>query len=472
MAEADDQLLDVERSLWAAADTLRGSVDAGEYQHVVLGLLCLRHALARSPGVSATWDDVVTSAGSASLPKQISRAIRAVEHAKPELKGAFASYHRTLDARRLSELVLLIDAIEEHSGSARDVYGRIWEYFLGRFASEAGRNGEFYTPKCVVELLVDLVEPSTGRAYDPCCGSGGMFIQAQRRDASRGLGELQLFGQELNERTWKLARINLALHGLSADLGDRSADTLHNDLHEGLEADFVLANPPFNMSDWGAGLLTEDRRWAFGVPPTANANFAWLEHIAHHLSERGRGAVVLANGSLTSNQWGERSIRMELLRANLVDAIVALPPKLFFTTPVPACVWVLDRGRAGVAKREPLDVLMVDATSFGKAVTRRHSIIEESARKTLASTYLGWRNEERAFVHDPGIARSVSFEEIEAADFSLLPSRYTAPSEVATPADLDERLAELAGDLRELLAESAALDGELIPILQSLRPGS
>lgn len=472
--QSDRALLGFEQTLWAAADTLRGSLDAGDYKHVVLGLIFLRHALSDAPHALAPagleWAQVESAAGRPALGRVLDEATGMVEDSNPSLRGALPRYGGRIDARRLSDLVRLLGqsdlAGDAHHG--KDVLGRVYEYFLSEFASAAGRSGEFYTPRCVVELLVEMLQPRGGVLYDPCCGSGGMFIQSRRLNGDEGRDRRNaFFGQELNEITWKLARLNLALQGIDADLGDRPADTFHDDVHPTVRADFILANPPFNMSDWGGDQLVFDRRWEHGSPSPANANFAWLQHITYHLSDRGVAGVVLANGSLTANQNGEAAIRASLVRANLVEAIVALPSKLFYSTAIPASIWLLSKQRINDAQHPRAnEVLFIDAADLGELVSRAHRVLTRDECALVASTYARWRRGEPVDV--AGFSRSVSIEEVAAQGFSLLPGRYTAMFKPDDMSDVEEEISALTLELRASMARSADLDVEVVKVLERL----
>jgi type I restriction enzyme M protein len=470
----DRALLGFEQTLWTAADTLRGSLDAGDYKHVVLGLIFLRHALSGAPHALAAagleWADVERAARKSTLAQVLDEATAMVEDSNPSLRGALPRYSEKIDARRLGDLVTLLGRSDLASDSHRgkDVLGRVYEYFLSGFASAAGRSGEFYTPRCVVELLVEVLQPRGGVVYDPCCGSGGMFVQSRRLNGDEGRErETSFFGQELNEITWKLARMNLALQGVEADLGDHPADTFHEDLHPALQADFILANPPFNMSDWGGDRLVFDRRWEYGVPSPTNANFAWLQHITCHLSDRGIAGVVLANGSLTANQTGEAAIRAALVRANVVDAIIVLPNKLFYSTAIPASIWILAKQRvSNAAYPRAGEVLFVDASDMGELVSRAHRVLTPNERVHIAETYMRWR--EGAPVDVPGVSRAVDVEEVSEQGFALLPGRYTAAFDFDDIGDIAEETTALALELRAFMAKSAETDVQLLKVLEHL----
>jgi len=461
-------LLGIEASLWGAADKLRGSIDASQYRHVTLTLLFLRRLLtseAAPIGVTIpsglSWD-TIRAAPDDHLNESIQGAIQSVEGANPSLRGAIPQVFASsfIDARRLRGLLNIISDITADDEGLRDQLGRAYEYFLGRFAAVEGRlGGEFYTPSSVVRLLAEIVEPLAGTLYDPCCGSGGMFVQSVRvKEAHGGRKPLRLVGQELNAATWRLAKMNLALHDLDADLGARSADTFHEDQHPGLEADYVLANPPFNISDWGVEALTRDSRWGFGVPPGYNANLAWVQHIWSVLSPKGRAGVVLSNGTLTSDAPAEQAIRAGLLEADAVECMVALPSQLFYSTTIPVTLWFLakDKAKGGRAG----SVLFIDARGLGEKVTRSHRELAESDIQRVLDAYQAWAA--GSFVAEPGFAAVISNEEISAAQWSLAPSRYVGGTAVELP---PESLEQLVAEFRSLHAEATGLDRQILAIL-------
>jgi type I restriction enzyme M protein len=506
---------DLEDTLWKAADKLRGSMDAAQYKDFVLGLVFLKYVsdsfeerreeirleltaegIAESGidgflddkdeyaregvfwvPVGARWDELARSAKSRGIGELLDNAMDAVMKTNPSLTGVLPKiFNRdNVDQRRLGELVDLIsDArFTGHEGkSARDVLGEVYEYFLERFAKAEGkRGGEFYTPASVVRLLVEVLEPYAGRVYDPCCGSGGMFVQAEkfvlahrgRRDA------IMVYGQESNERTWRLSQMNLAIHGINGDLSSRWADTFYEDRHPDVRADFILANPPFNMSDWAR--RTDDPRWRFGVPPSSNANYAWLQHIVSKLAENGTAGVVLANGSMSSQQSGEGQIRAAMVEGDLVACMVALPSQLFRTTAIPACLWFLakDKSPQGAAQlyNRTGQVLFIDARSMGILINRTERVLtDEEIVGRIGHTYHAWRGTKSARkdgleYHDiPGFCYSAPVEEIRKQDHVLTPGRYVGA--VSTEDDGAEPPGKAIGSLKkELLAqfeESARLE--------------
>ena len=418
--------LGFEEKLWQAADKMRGHMDAAEYKHVALGLLFLKYIsdtfeerrakLAKEPGanpedrdeyladnvfwvpIEARWsgkDGLQANAKKPSIGKLLDDAMTAIEKENPTLKGVLPKdYARpALDKTRLGELIDLIGTISLGDGESRsqDILGRAYEYFLGKFASAEGKGGgEFYTPQSVVKVLVEMLEPYKGRVYDPCCGSGGMFVQSEKFVEAHGgkLADLSIYGQESNHTTWRLAKMNLAIRGIEGNLGAKHADSFHEDLHKDLKADFILANPPFNVSDWGGGRLKEDVRWKYGVSPVGNANFAWVQHIIHHLAPSGFAAFVLSNGSMSSNQSGEGDIRKAIVEADLVDCMISLPGQLFYTTPIPACLWFLARSKKnGKFRDRSRQTLFIDARKFGQLVDRTHRDLSDEEIGRIAKTY-------------------------------------------------------------------------------------
>jgi type I restriction enzyme M protein len=510
-AERSAQPLRFEEKLWRAADKLRGSMDAAEYKHVVLGLIFLkyisdtftakrdelkntlsdpdspdfipdaafREELLESrdeytaEGVfwvppEARWEAIAESAGQEGIGRRIDQAMELVEKQNPTLHGVLPKDYATrpLDPRRLAELVNLVGQIPlaANSHGDKDVLGRVYEYFLGKFASAEGKGGgEFYTPESVVKLLVEMVEPYSGRVYEPCCGSGGILVQAAKFiEAHAGRrDDISVYGQESNPTTWKLARMNLAIRHIDADLGLRAADTFHDDLHPDLVADFALANPPFNVSDWGGEHLRRDARWRYGVPPVGNANFAWLQHIASKLSARGVAGVVLANGSMSSRSGGEGDIRRAMVEDDLVDCMVALPTQLFFNTGIPACLWFLardksSRGRPGWRDRRG-EVLLINARKLGRMETRVHRVLDPDDIAKIADVYHAWRGEHDAgdYVDIPGFCHAAKLPEILEHDYVLTPGRYVGAEEDEDDGEpIEDKIRRLRKELEEAFLES------------------
>ena len=477
MAQAKKPQKSLEATLWEAADKLRGNLEAAEYKHVVLGLVFLKYVsdafttrrLALEQAVShagsdefianaerrerilesrdeytsqnvfwvpepARWEQVQLKAKQPEIGQLIDAAMDLIERENPSLKGVLPkNYGRAdLDKRLLGELVDLIGSIGftnvDHGSD--DVLGKVYEYFLGKFAGQEGRGaGEFYTPRSVVRMLVEMLEPYKGRVYDPACGSGGMFVQSAEFVAAHGgkRDDISIFGQEFVATTWKLAKMNLALRGIDANLGDRSDDSFHRDLHPDLRADFILANPPFNKDDWFSEALADDPRWKLGLPPAGNANFAWVQHFIHHLAPNGTAGFVLANGSLGTNQSGEGEIRRRLVEADLVDCIVSLPDKLFLNTGIGVSLWFVSKNRHGNGYRSRAgEVLFIDARALGTMETRTLKTLSDAEIEQVAGTYHAWRSNTPPAPYEDvlGFAKSASFAEIEEHGYILSPSRY------------------------------------------------
>ena len=369
-------------------------------------------------------------------------------------------------------------AVGDEDARSNDVLGRVYEYFLGQFATAEGRKGgEFYTPRCVVRLLVEMLEPYSGRVYDPCCGSSGMFVQSVEfidahttgnGNGGKARGDISIYGQESNYTTWRLAKMNLAIRGIEGQIAH--GDSFHNDRHSDLRADFILANPPFNVKDWGGERLADDRRWQYGVPPKGNANFAWVQHIVHHLAPGGIAGFVLANGSMSSNQSGEGEIRKSLIEADLVDCMVALPGQLFYSTQIPACLWFLARDRNGGTLRDRQgEVLFIDARQLGNMVDRTHRELTAEEIARIADTYHAWRSEASAYEDQPGFCRSVAVDELRRHDHVLTPGRYVgAPPQEDDGEPFAEKMQRLVGELSEQRAEGTRLDAEIARNLDAL----
>ncbi len=498
--------LGFEDKLFRAADKLRNNMDAAEYKHVVLGLIFLKYisdafeelharlvaeadkgadpeskdeyAAERVFWVpkEARWAHIQANAKQAGIGQIIDDAMVAIERDNPILKGVLAkNYGRPqLDKQRLGELVDLISTIgfgtEEHR--SKDILGRVYEYFLGEFAlAEGKKGGQFYTARSVVRLLVEMLAPYKGRVYDPCCGSGGMFVQSERFIEEHGgkVGDLSIYGQESNPTTWRLARMNLAIRGIEANLGAENADTFHRDLHKDLRADFILANPPFNDSDWGGDRLQDDVRWKYGTPPASNANFGWVQHFIHHLSPIGMAGFVLANGSMSSGQSGEGEIRRAIIEADLVDCMVSLPSQLFYSTQIPVCLWFLARDkRNGRFRDRRGQVLFIDARKLGRMLdkTQRELAPEDIAQ--IARTFHAWRADEGAGKYEDvaGFCKSATLEDIRAHEHILTPGRYVGVEEVEDDGEpFEERFPKLVAKLEGQFAEGTRLQREVKAML-------
>lgn len=503
--------LGFEATLWAAADKLRGNLDAAEYKHVVLGLIFLKYisdafaekhaALEKEEGADpedrdeytadsifwvptkARWSYVQGRAKLPTIGTDLDNAMIAIERDNTTLKGVLPKdYARPhLDKQRLGELIDLISTIGlgDKESRSKDIIGRVYEYFLSEFASAEGKKGgQFYTPRCVVQLLVEMLSPIKGRVYDPCCGSGGMFVQSETFVEQHGgrIGDISIFGQESNPTTWRLARMNLAIRSIDANLGSEPADTFHRDLHKDLKADHILANPPFNLSDWGGDRLREDVRWKYGAPPVGNANFAWVQHFIHHLAPAGVAGFVLANGSMSSNQSGEGEIRKAIVEADLVDCVVTLPGQLFYSTQIPVCLWFIARDkRNGRFKNRHGKTLFIDARKLGRMIDRiqRELTAEDIAK--IADTYHAWRGDKDAGKYGDvlGFCKSIELDEIRTHGHVLTPGRYVGAKEAEEDGEpFEQKMKRLTGALDEQFAESAKLEKVIQKHLQSFNYGN
>lgn len=486
-----------EEKLWKAADKLRGSMESSEYKHVVLGLLFLKYVsdkfetkynelVEEGDGFeedrdeysaenifwvpkNSRWGYIRDNAKLSEIGQIIDDAMIEIEKENTTLRGVLDKrYARPeIDKRRLGELIDIISTIKLHDKEEKDLLGRVYEYFLGQFASAEGKNGgEFYTPTSIVKTLVEMIEPYKGRIYDPACGSGGMFIQSEKfvEEHKGKISDLSIYGQELNSTTWKLCKMNLAIRGLDGNIGGSHADTFHNDLHKTLKADYILANPPFNIKDWGGASLTDDIRWKFGVPPEGNANFAWLSHIVHHLSPNGVAGVVLANGALSSNTSNEGVIRTNLIANKLVDAIVSLPGNLFYSTTIPVCLWILNRNKLNNPNHRSREdeILFIDARNLGEMVDRTHRELSNDDIKKIADTYHNWRNIDGDYEDIKGFCKSASIEEVKNNEYILTPGRYVGIEDVEDDGvTFEEKMSALVKELEELFEESRNLEDDI-----------
>jgi type I restriction enzyme M protein len=491
--------LSFEDKLWKAADKLRGHLDAAEYKHVVLGLIFLKYISdvfeARYQQLQkedladpedrdeytrerifwvpekARWAYLQNRAKTPEIGSLIDGAMEAIENENGSLNNVLPKIYNKPELERtiLGELVDLIGSIQlATGGKSRDILGEVYEYFLGHFASAEGKKGgQFYTPGCVVRLLVEMLKPSKGRVYDPCCGSGGMFVQSERLVEAGGGDKSDIFlhGQESNPTTWKLCKMNLAIRGVEVILGEHHADSFQQDLHRGLKADFILANPPFNASEWGGKELTNDVRWKYGTPPAGNANFAWVQHIIYHLGSRGYGGFVLANGSMSSNQSGEGEIREKIVEAGLVDCMVALPGQLFYNTQIPACLWFVTKDKRGRGKRDRSgETLFIDARKLGVMRDRVRRELTGEELERIAATYHAWRGDKGAGDYEDvaGFCKGATTEEIRENGYVLTPGRYVGAEEVEDDEEpFEERMGRLVRKLRGQFAESAKLEKEI-----------
>ena len=511
--------LEFAADLFKAADKLRGNLEPSEYKHVALGLVFLKYIsdafdilhrrLAEDDYADeedpeeylaenvfwvppdARWEYLRANAKRPEIQLQdgkkvdigglIDRAMEAIENVPTNetLKGVLPkNYARpTLNKVMLGELIDLFSNIGLHDGTdrARDLLGRVYEYFLSGFASSEGkRGGEFFTPRSVVRTLVEMLEPYQGRVYDPCCGSGGMFVQSEKfiEDHGGRRDAISVYGQEINHTTWRLAKMNLAVQGIDADIRWNNEGSFHRNELPDLRADFILANPPFNISDWGGDRLRDDVRWTFGTPPVGNANFAWLQHVYHHLAPRGTAGVVLANGSMSSQQSGEGEIRKAMIEADAIDAMVALPGQLFYSTQIPACLWILARDKRANGHRDRRgEILFIDARNLGFMVDRVRRELRSADIAKIAGVYHRWRNKDHdeAYEDDPGFCKSASMEEVSEHGFVLAPGRYvgTADADVDdTP--FEEKLEALRLKLTAQFAESRQLEERVLVALEEL----
>ncbi|HQE90846.1 MAG TPA: class I SAM-dependent DNA methyltransferase, partial [Verrucomicrobiota bacterium] len=462
--------LGFECKLWRAADAMRSNMDAAEYKHVVLGLIFLKyisdafeeqHAKLdadRAKGADpedrdeyiaqkifwvpreARWSNLKANAKQPAIGKVVDDAMLAIERDNPSLKGVLPKdySHPRLDKQRLGQLIDLIGNIGlgDKANRSKDILGRVYEYFLSQFASAEGKKGgQFYTPRCVVQLLVEMLAPYKGRVYDPACGSGGMFVQSEKFVEAHGgkIDDISIYGQESNHTTWRLAKMNLAIRGIAGNLGKKHADSFHSDLHPDLKADYVIANPPFNDSDWRGELLKDDKRWEFGTPPAGNANFAWVQHFIHHLAPTGLAGFVLANGSMSSNQSGEGEIRKNIIKADLVDCMVALPGQLFYSTQIPVCLWFIARNKSnGQFRKRTGQTLFIDARKLGSMIDRVHRELTEEDIQRISDTYHAWRGDKSAGNYEdiPGFCKSATLDDIRHHNHILTPGRYVGAAEV------------------------------------------
>ncbi|CAM2896442.1 restriction endonuclease subunit M [Mycobacterium intermedium] len=450
-------------TLWKAADKLRGSLSASQYKDVVLGLVFLQYA------ADGHWKSLADKAKSPDIGQLIDAAMGAVMAGDPALSGTLPQRYHTLDQRRLGELVeLLADTriTRRVDHPARDLMGEVYEYFLGNFArAEGRRGGEFFTPPSIVRLMVEVLEPTSGRVYDPCCGSGGMFVQTDKflRCQDGDIRDVAIYGQESVEETWRMARINLAIHGID-NTGIVRGDTFVADLHDGLQMDYVMANPPFNIKDWSRD--EHDPRWRYGVPPATNANFAWIQHILQKLAPGGQAGVVMTNGSMSSTAGGEGAIRARIVDADLVSCLVALPTQLFRSTGIPVCLWFFarDKGHRGG------QVLFIDARSFGYLVDRAERALTDEEIGRIGNTYHAWRTKHSEYQDIPGFCKSTTLDQIRAAGYVLTPGRYVdAPTPKSDAEPLDNKIARLTTELLTALDESARLDDVVRKEVERLR---
>lgn len=490
----------LEKTLWKSADRLRKNMDAAEYKHVVLGLIFLKyisdafeelHAkLASGEGdyagadpedadeyraenvffvpANARWSYLQTRAKLPEIGKDVDEAMEAIEKENPTLKGVLPKQYarQNLDKTSLGALIDMVGKIGLGDATARsqDILGRVYEYFLGEFAAAEGKKGgQFYTPAAIVKLLVNMLEPYKGRVYDPCCGSGGMFVQAEKLvEAHQGrIDDISIYGQESNQTTYRLCRMNLAIRGIDgSNVRWNGEGSFLNDAHKDMKAEYIIANPPFNDSDWSGELLRDDPRWQYGVPPTGNANFAWMQHMIYHLAPNGTLGLVLANGSLSSNSGGEGEIRKAIVEAKLVDSIVALPDKLFYNTGIPACLWFISRDRRNhnFRNREE-EILFIDARNLGEMITRRNRDFSDEDIARIADAYHAWRNKDGGYQDEQGFCKAAFLDDVRKHNYLLTPGRYVGiPDETDDGVPFEEKMAKLTTQLAEQMAQAEVLD--------------
>ncbi len=500
----------LETQLWKAADKLRKNIDAAEYKHVVLGLIFLRYI---SDAFEGLYDKLKSGAGEysganpedkdeyktenvffvpekarwaylrskATLPeigKVVDEAMDAIEKDNPSLKDVLPKVYArgNLDPTNLGGLINLVGNIAMGNAKDRsaDVLGHVFEYFLGKFAlAEGKKGGQFYTPRSVVEVLVEMLEPYKGRVFDPCCGSGGMFVQSEKFvvEHQGKVNDIFIYGQESNHTTWRLAKMNLAIRGIdSSQVKWNNEGSFLNDSHKDLKADYVIANPPFNDSDWSGELLKKDGRWKFGTPPSGNANYAWIQHFLYHLSPSGQAGFVLAKGSLTSKTTGERDIRRELIEARLVDCIVNLPAKLFLNTQIPACLWFLSHNKAnGKFRNRTNEILFIDARNLGHLINRRTKKFTEEDIATISGTYHNWRNPDGDYEDVKGFCNSAPIDRVRELDHVLTPGRYVGLADEEDDFDFKERFAKLKAEFEEQLIEEEYLNAMIATNLAKVK---
>ncbi|HCT84795.1 MAG TPA: DNA methyltransferase [Candidatus Margulisbacteria bacterium] len=500
----------IEKQLWKAADKLRKNIDAAEYKHVVLGLIFLKYISDAFEDLynklkegkneyagadpedkdeykaenvffvpeNARWLYLQSKAKQPDIGKTIDTAMDAIEKDNPSLKDVLPKVYArgNIDPTNLGGLIDLIGNIALHEAKERsaDVLGHVFEYFLGEFAlAEGKKGGQFYTPRSVVELLVEMLEPYKGRVLDPCCGSGGMFVQSEKfvEDHQGKANNISIYGQESNHTTWRLAKMNLAIRGIdSSQVKWNNEGSFLNDGHKDLKADYVIANPPFNDSDWSGDLLRKDGRWKYGVPPANNANYAWIQHFLYHLSPSGQAGFVLAKGSLTSKTSGEGDIRKELVEARLVDCIVNLPAKLFLNTQIPASLWFLSRNKANGGFRNRTDeILFIDARNMGHLINRRTKEFSEDDVKEISNTYHKWRNKEYEYEDVKGFCCSVHIDRVRELDYVLTPGRYVGLPDEEDDFDFKERFTKLKAEFEEQLKEEDKLNKLIIENLEKVK---
>jgi type I restriction enzyme M protein len=503
----------LEKQLWKTADTLRKNIDAAEYKHIVLGLIFLKYIsdafeelydklkAEEADGAdpedkdeykaeniffvppSARWRFLINEAKQPNIGVAVDAAMDAIEVENPSLKGVLPKVYarQNLDPTSLGTLIDLVGniALGDAKSRSADVLGHVFEYFLGEFAlAEGKKGGQFYTPRSVVELLVEMLEPYKGRVFDPCCGSGGMFVQSLKFvDSHAGrVNDISIYGQESNQTTWRLAKMNLAIRGIdSSQVKWNTEGSFLNDAHKDVKADYIIANPPFNVSDWGGELMRTDGRWQYGVPPAGNANFGWMQHFIYHLSPTGQAGVVLSKGALTTKTSGEGDIRKALIEAGLIDCIVNLPAKLFLNTQIPAALWFMSRNRGvqGAFRDRTKEILFIDARNLGHLINRRTRELSPEDISRIADTYHNWRNAPTLGVGGlyediAGFCAAASIEKVRELDYVLTPGRYVGLPDDEDDFDFNARFATLKTELEAQLQEEAALNQQILDNLSKI----
>lgn len=490
--------LGFEAKLWQAADKMRNNMDAAEYKHVVLGLIFLKYIsdvfselyqkLSSTKGADpedpdeyraenifyvpkkARWDYLQKNAKQPTIGKFIDDAMDEIEKDNAGLKGVLPkNYAREgLDKQRLGELIDLIGTIGlgDKENRSKDILGRVYEYFIGRFADAEGKSGgQFYTSRCIVQLLVEMLEPYKGRVFDPCCGSGGMFVQSEKFVEAHGgrIRDLSIYGQESNQTTWRLCKMNLAIRGIDANIAWNNEGSFLNDAHKDLKSDFVIANPPFNDSDWKGEMLRDDIRWKYGTPPAGNANFAWVQHFIYHLSPTGTAGFVLANGSMSSNTSGEGEIRKNIIEADIVDCMVALPSQLFYNTMIPVCLWFISRDKKNHKFRDRRgEILFIDARNMGVMIDRRHRELTNKEIAKISGTYHAWRAKAGKYSDIAGFCKSAKLDEIKKHGFILTPGRYVGTEAHEEDSEaFDEKMQRLTVELSQQFNKSLELEKKI-----------
>lgn len=500
----------IEKQLWKTADKLRKNIDAAEYKHVVLGLIFLKYIsdafeelhgkLVAGEGEyagadpedrdeyraenvffvppSARWSYLLSRAKLPEIGKDVDNAMDTIERDNPSLKGVLPKVYarQNLDPASLGGLIDLIGniALGDAKSRSADILGHVFEYFLGEFAlAEGKKGGQFYTPRSVVQLLVEMLEPYKGRVFDPCCGSGGLFVQSEKFVTEhRGrINDISIYGQESNQTTWRLCKMNLAIRGIdSSQVKWNNEGSFLNNAHKDLKADYIIANPPFNVSDWSGELLRTDGRWKYGTPPPGNANFAWIQHFIYHLAPNGQAGFVLAKGSLTSKTSGEGDIRKALVEAGLIDCIVNLPAKLFLNTQIPASLWFLSRNREnGRFRNRTGEILFIDARNLGHLINRRTKELSEQDIQQIAATYHNWRNPDGNYEDIAGFCASAPVEKVKELDYVLTPGRYVGLADDEDDFDFNERFAQLKAEFEEQIKEEKILNQQITENLKRIK---